>query len=77
VPDVELFRTALNAGIGTFLALVVIYWYRQDAKDRISELQEQYRREREDKLLLIQVVQDNTRAMAELKAIIERLQEAR
>ncbi len=75
--DVELFRTALNAGIGTFLALVVISWYRQDARDRIAELQEQYRREREDKLLLIQVVQDNTRAMAELKAIIERLQEAR
>lgn len=69
-----LIQLALNAGVGTFLALVVIYWYRQDAERRIEDMKNLAQREREDKVLLIQALQENTRVLTELRQILESME---
>lgn len=68
-------RPLLDYGVGVFLSIIVIYWYRQDSKERVAEAVEATQRERDDKHLLMQVVQENTKAMAELRTIFERIEQ--
>lgn len=69
----EILNAALNGGVGVVLAIVVIYWYRQDAqaridneKQRTSEAKQSAREQREDKILMMTTLKENTKAINEL-----------
>jgi hypothetical protein len=65
--DLIEFITALaEQSIALVLAIVVIYWNRKDAKEYAA-------RERDDKLLLVRVLQENTQVLTELKTLVQRL----
>jgi hypothetical protein len=65
--DLIEFITALaEQSIALVLAIVVIYWNRKDAKEHTA-------RERDDKLLLVKVLQENTQILTELKTLVQRL----
>lgn len=74
----DFIKSVIDSGIATMLAVVVIYWYRTDSKERIDterrrteEAKTQAIQEREDKLLLVETVKQNTRAMTELRQTIK------
>jgi hypothetical protein len=62
----EIIKAAADNSIALVLALVVIYWNRKDAKEHISQ-------EREDKLLMVKTLQENTAILTELKTLVRRL----
>lgn len=75
----EILSNLSDAGLGLLIAVLVIYWNRIDAKEQVAEAEkrvveakEQSQQEREDKLLLIDSLQKNTRVLAELKVLVER-----
>lgn len=74
----EFVKTLADSGIATLLAVLVIYWYRVDSKERIEverkrteEARAQAVQERDDKLLVVETVKQNTQAMSELRATIK------
>ena len=74
----EFLKSVIDSGIATLLAVVVIYWYRTDSKERVEterkrtdEARAQAMQEREDKLLLVETVRQNTQAMTELRQTIK------
>ena len=69
----EILSSLADAGLGLLIAVIVIYWNRIDAKERIAEAKEHFQQEREDKLLLIETLQKNTQVLAEIKILVERL----
>ncbi len=78
----ELFKIAINGGVGVVLAYVVLRWQRSDAKDRAEECKHcaiQAKawavQERDDKQILMDVVQANTKATTELTEVIRNLVE--
>ena len=62
----DIFKACGDYGIAVILALVVIYWNRKDSKEHTAQ-------EREDKLLLMKTLQENTQVLAELKTLVQRL----
>lgn len=73
----EIIELVANAGIAGLLAIVVIYWYRADSQERIAreqkrteEAKRQAQQEREDKVLMMRVIEANTKAMTELREAI-------
>lgn len=76
----EFIQSVVDSGIATLLAVVVIYWYRQDSKERVDNERKRTEeakvlaaQEREDKLLLIRTVKSNTEAMTELRTSIKEM----
>lgn len=69
-------RPLLDYGMGVFLSVIVIYWYRMDSKERVAEAVELAKHERDDKLLVIEALRENTKAMTELRTIFERIEQA-
>jgi hypothetical protein len=63
---IEIIQVLADSSISLVLALVVIYWNRKDMKEYAD-------REREDKLLVVKALQDNTSALAGVKMLLERL----
>lgn len=73
----ELFKLVIENGISATLAAVVIYWYRVDSKERIKnsdkrteDEKKRTAQERDDKLLLIETIQENTQIMAKLEMAV-------
>jgi len=62
----DLITALAEQSIALVLAMVVIYWNRKDAKEHTA-------RERDDKLLLVKVLQENTQILTELKTLVQRL----
>lgn len=60
---IEIIQALAEQSIALVLALVVIHWNRKDTKEYAE-------REREDKLLLVKALQENTQTMTELKAVV-------
>ncbi len=76
----ELLKLAINGGVGVVLAVVVLKWLRADSTARAEECKQcaiQAKgwalQERDDKVMLMDVVQANTRATTELTEVIRRL----
>ena len=76
-----------ESSISVLLAIVVIYWYRSDSKERIHNAEESTQKalqsaelERADKLLMIETVRSNTQVMTELlvvtQSILQRIDSA-
>jgi len=63
---IEVIKAVADSSIGLVLALIVIYWIRNDTKEYAE-------REREDKLLLVRALQENTAAQTELIILLKRL----
>ena len=63
---IEIIQALAEQSIGLILALVVIYWNRKDTKEYAE-------REREDKLLVVNALRENTQVLTELKALVQRL----
>jgi len=63
---IEIITTLADSSIALVLSLVVIYWIRNDTKEYAN-------REREDKLLLVKALQENTQVLSELKTFVQRL----
>jgi len=63
---IEIIGALADNSIALILSLVVIYWNRKDTKEYAE-------REREDKLLLVKALQENTQVLSELKAFVQRL----
>lgn len=59
----EIIKAAADSSIALVLALVVIYWNRKDMKEHAEK-------EREDKLLLVTTLQQNTQVLTELKTLL-------
>jgi hypothetical protein len=70
--DPQLLTLLGGPGAAAVLAYLIIKWNREDAKERIEAERGRTADERADKLLLVSVIQDNTRAVSELKGVIER-----
>lgn len=75
-----LLEFAANAGVSVLLTVVVISWYRSDTQRRVEEAKAREQQahqlasqEREDKLLLLNVMGENTRAITELTQAILQL----
>ena len=64
---------AIKQGGVLAVAIILVYFYRRDALDRVKDSVETATKEREDKLLLVKVLQDNTEALTRLVTLIERL----
>ena len=62
----EIIKACADSSIALVLALVVIYWNRKDSKEHADK-------EREDKLLLMTTLQENTKVLTELKTLVQRL----
>lgn len=62
----DIIKACGDYGIAVILALVVIYWNRKDSKKYVAQ-------EREDKLLLIKTLQENTQVLTELKTLVQRV----
>ena len=62
----DLVTALAEQSIALVLAMVVIYWNRKDGKEHAA-------RERDDKLLLVKVLQENTQILTELKTLVQRL----
>ena len=62
----EIITALADSSIALTLALVVIYWNRNDMKEHAN-------REREDKVLLMRALQENTQILSELKTLVQRL----
>ena len=67
-----------ESSISVLLAIVVIYWYRSDSKERISNAEGSTQKalqsaelERADKLLMIETVRSNTQVMTELLVVTQ------
>lgn len=78
--DPELLKALAEQGISVMLAGVVIYWFRSDSKERVNqadaragEAMAREQAQRDDKLLMINVLSSNTSALADLKGAIERV----
>lgn len=80
----QVIRTAAELGLGPLIAILVIYWYRQDTKERearrkaeaereLEDAKQKFFLEREDKLLLIKTLQEFTVMMTELTVLVKRL----
>lgn len=74
---VSVLSSAVDAGIAVVLAIVVLYWFRSDSRERLANADKRAamanRRadeERQDKLLLIETVRANTEAMSRLESAI-------
>jgi hypothetical protein len=63
---IEIIQALAEQSIALVLALVVIHWNRKDTKEYAE-------REREDKLLLLNTLRENTQVLTELKALVQRL----
>ena len=63
---IEIITALADSSIALVLSLVVIYWIRNDTKEYAN-------REREDKLLLVKALQENTQVLSELKTFVQRL----
>jgi CHASE3 domain sensor protein len=63
---IEIITALADSSIALVLALVVIYWNRNDMKEYAN-------REREDKVLLMNALQENTQVLSELKTLVQRL----
>jgi hypothetical protein len=66
VDIIEIITALADSSIALVLSLVVIYWIRNDTKEYAN-------REREDKLLLMRALQENTQILSELKTLVQRL----
>jgi hypothetical protein len=62
----EIIKAAADSSIALVLALVVIYWNRKDSKEHAEK-------ERDDKLLLMTTLRENTEVLTELKTLVQRL----
>lgn len=63
---IEIITALADSSIALILAMVVIYWNRNDMKEYAN-------REREDKVLLMKALQENTQVLSELKTLVQRL----
>jgi hypothetical protein len=63
---IEIITALADSSIALVLSLVVIYWIRNDTKEYAE-------RERNDKLLLMKALQENTQVLSELKALVQRM----
>jgi len=63
---IEIITALADSSIALILAMVVIYWNRNDMKEYAN-------REREDKILLMKALQENTQVLSELKTLVQRL----
>lgn len=62
-----------NAGLSVILALVVIYWYRSDSQAQLNEEKQKVINERDDKLMILNVIKENTNAITSNTGAIERV----
>lgn len=62
-----------NAGLSVVLALVVIYWYRSDSQAQLNDEKQKVISEREDKLMILNVIKENTNAISSNTGAIERV----
>lgn len=71
----ELIKVILNAGLSVVLALVVIYWYRCDSLNQLREEKDRSEQERSDKILILDILKENTNALTNNSNAIERVLE--
>lgn len=71
----EFIKVILNAGLSVVLALVVIYWYRCDSLDQLREEKERSYQERSDKILILDILKENTNALTNNSNAIEKVLE--
>jgi hypothetical protein len=71
----EFIKIILNSGIAVVLALVVIYWYRSDSIENLKNEQDRASEERNDKLLALDIIKENTNAITNNTNAIERVLE--
>ncbi len=69
----ELIQLFSNAGIAGLLAAVVIYFWRADHKERQDEERGSTERERDDKMQMLNALQNNTRVLSEMVTLIRSL----
>jgi len=76
----ELLKLAVNGGVGVVLAVVVLKWQREDGKARAEECKRcaddtrvWATQERDDKIMLMQVLQQNTQVITELREAVQAL----
>lgn len=71
----ELIKAVLNAGTSVVLALVVIYWYREDSLSQVQDQKERANEERSDKLTALEIIKENTNAISNNTHAINRVAE--
>ncbi|MGD9580686.1 MAG: hypothetical protein AB7V50_04895 [Vampirovibrionia bacterium] len=71
----EFIKVILNAGLSVVLALVVIYWYRSDSLDQLRQEKDRSEQERNDKILILDILKENTNALTNNSNAIERVLE--
>lgn len=76
----EMFKLALNGGVGVVLAYLVLKWQREDGKNRANECRDcaiqakaWAQQEREDKIAMRDALEGNTRAITVITEMIRRL----
>lgn len=79
---VSIFETVANLGIVPLMALILLYWYRTDAKEReetrkiefekqIQEEKDRSCQEREDKILMITTLREYIEVLTELRTLVK------
>lgn len=71
----EFIKVILNAGLSVVLALVVIYWYRSDSLNQLKEEKDRSEQERNDKIIILDILKENTNALTNNTNAIERVLE--
>lgn len=80
--DLAFWTAVVQLGVGPFMAMLIVYWNREDTKQRearqtaeatarLEDTKARVERERDDKILLIQTLKDATVALTELKVFLQ------
>jgi hypothetical protein len=78
--NLDIIQLLADSGVALLVTIVLLYWNRMDAKDRLEEMKQLVERERcqadqerADKLLMIETLQHNTEVLSELLTMVKRL----
>ena len=79
---IELLQALADSGVSVLLAVVVIYWYRCDSRERVSDEKTRLAaetarlaQEMERSTMLMQVIRENTKVQVETVGAIRALRE--
>jgi len=77
--NLDIIQLLADSGVALLVTVVLLYWNRMDAKDRLEEMRQQLEREREqaiqerqDKVLMIDALHNNTQVLTELTVLLKR-----
>ena len=71
--EVDLVRLLAESGALVAAIVLMFYWLRRDAKERLNKEEERHEESRMDKTILINALTRNTQVLSELTTLVKRM----